>query len=247
MRKVFLIGLVMVGLLFSTTIALANHSWGSYHWGRTSPFTLQIEEDMTTQWDSILGEVSTKWTKSTVLDTEIVNKVKDAASSCKAILGMIRACNAKYGFNGWLGLAQIWIYSDGHIAQGTAKVNDTYFNASTYNNANAKQHVLCQEVGHDLGLDHQTAVSCMDDRNGLFDPAYNSPNAHDYEQLEVIYAHNDTRVTVKTSSASSANGEGANGHDFGVAVGKDSKGRPNQFVKDLGNGNKVYTFVTWAD
>ncbi|MFX6540611.1 hypothetical protein ABTG54_21480, partial [Acinetobacter baumannii] len=45
---------------------------------------------------------------------------------CRAVSGMIRVCNAEYGFNGWLGLASINLDSRGHITQGTAKVNDSY-------------------------------------------------------------------------------------------------------------------------
>jgi hypothetical protein len=54
----------------------------------------------------------------------------------------------------------------------------------------AKRHVLCQEIGHTFGLDHQyTEPTCMDDINGLFDPAFVGPGAHDFEQLGSIYAH----------------------------------------------------------
>ncbi|MFN2525982.1 MAG: hypothetical protein ABR505_06925, partial [Actinomycetota bacterium] len=37
-----------------------------------------------------------------------------------------------------------------------------------------------------------TEPTCMDDLNGLFDPAFISPGAHDYAQLDSIYAHLDT-------------------------------------------------------
>lgn len=31
----------------------ANHSWGTYHWSRTSnPFTLKVGDNVTANWDS---------------------------------------------------------------------------------------------------------------------------------------------------------------------------------------------------
>lgn len=197
-RTAVLLTVSLALVLAAALPAGASHSWATYHWARTAnPFTLQVVDSMTADWDVYLGNVSADWSKSTVLDTSIVagDDSQRTRKQCKAVSGRIRACNAAYGFNGWLGLAQIWL-SGGHIVQAVTKVNDSYFNTSFYNDPNAKRHVLCQEVGHDFGLGHQTAVSCMDDRNGLFDPAYASPNAHDYGQLETIYAHLDATSTV---------------------------------------------------
>ena len=51
-------------------------------------------------------------------------------------------------------------------------------------------HVLCQEIGHTLGLDHRTgAGTCMNARYN--DVASMHPDAHDYAELEGIYAHVD--------------------------------------------------------
>lgn len=191
-----LVVLATAGLLLAAAApATANHSWGNYHWARTaSPFTLSLGDNVSGDWDSHLAASSGDWSKSSVLDAPLVPG-GTRPKPCKPTDGRVEVCNARYGNNGWLGLAQIWI-SGSHIVKGLAKMNDTYFNTSTYDNANAKRHVMCQEIGHTLGLDHQTAASCMDDRNGLFDAAYVSPDAHDYEQLETIYAHTDSTTTV---------------------------------------------------
>jgi hypothetical protein len=207
---------------------------------------------MTPAWDGYLGSVSADWSASSVLDTVIESGADDNGTrkQCKAVRGKDHACNAAYGFNGWLGLATIWI-SGSHIVQGTAKVNDSYFDTSTYNNSNAKRHVLCQEVGHTFGLGHQTGVSCMDDRNGLFDLAYVSPNAHDYEQLETIYtSHADSSSTV--AQATGALAPKAGNHDeeeWGDPVPghEDKHGRPTLFKKNLPNGQIKYTWVFWAE
>jgi hypothetical protein len=88
-----------------------------------------------------------------VLDLVAVAGVEtlSARKKCSPVVGKIRVCNAAYGRNGWLGLAQIWL-SSGHIVQGVTKMNDTYFALSKYNTPTWRNHVMCQEVGHTLGL-----------------------------------------------------------------------------------------------
>jgi len=104
----------------------------------------------------------------------------------------MRVCNAAYGYNGWLGLASINIDNNGHITQGTAKMNDSY--SSYWSDANEKRHVMCQEVGHVFGLGHtsedgSSQGTCMDYSSS---PNSISPNKHDYDQLAAIYSHLDT-------------------------------------------------------
>lgn len=228
----------------------ATNSWGDYHWARTAnPFTLQLQSKLTkTDWQAYLGTVSTDWSASAVLNTSVV--AGSTKGGCKAVSGQASVCNSKYGFNGWLGLATIWI-SGTHITAGTVKVNDTYFNTSYYNNASAKRHVLCQEVGHTLGLDHQHlidlggGVTCMNDTAGLFDPAYVSPNAHDYDELALIYAHLDDTTTVGPSSATTGAGVGA-GDDEDAVPPWAGPQHGSTFVKDLGGGRRLVTHVFWA-
>ena len=47
------------------------------------------------------------------------------------------------------------------------KLNDTYFAMAQYNNPNERAHVMCQEIGHTLGLAHtsedgSSQSTCMD-------------------------------------------------------------------------------------
>jgi hypothetical protein len=193
---------VLVFAVFGATPALASHSWSNYHWARTAnPFTLKLGDNVSGVWDTYLNQVSADWSRSTVLDTTIVAG-STRPKPCKATSGRVEVCNGSYGNNGWLGIAQIWV-SGGHIVQGVAKVNDYYFGLPAYNNASARRHVLCQEVGHTLGLHHQYAVSCMNDEDGLSDPNYVDPNQHDYDQLAAIYAHADSTTTVSSAKARS--------------------------------------------
>lgn len=246
------------------TPAGATHSWEKYHWARTAnPFTLQLADNLTSVWEPYLTDTSTDWTTSEVLDTKIVPGVANP-KTCRATAGRVEVCNAKYGVTGWVGLGSIWI-SGGHITQGTAKLNDTYYNTARYNTPAWRNTVMCQEVGHTFGLAHQdenqanpNLGSCMDYSNvpaggvvnGIdYGPSNENVGAHDFGQLVSDYEHLDATSTVSaTNTAGTRNGESGNSRaDWGRAVAKDANGRDNQFVRDLGNGEQVVTFVTWSD
>ncbi len=99
--------------------------------------------------------------------------------------------------SGWLGLASI-TQLDGHIKTGKVTMNRELLKQYP---PNVAAHVLCQEIGHILGLGHQAFAnnSCMDDCQGrgpgwlscLSSTEGTTPNAHDKEQLDTIYAHTD--------------------------------------------------------
>lgn len=244
--------------------SLANHSWGGYHWARTSnPFTLKLGDNLTSAWDSYLGTASADWNASTVLDTSIVagltnaTKGRKTPKSCVPTSGRVEVCNYKYGANGWLGIASIWANGT-HIVQGTVKVNDTYFNTASYNTPAWKNLVMCQEIAHTFGLDHQdenfnnaNLGTCMDYTN---DPASNQrPNAHDFEELGIIYAHPDSTTTLSQSMSSipglalGQNEDFTNASAWGTAIRFSSDGKPSLFVRNLGNGQNLITHVFWAE
>ena len=252
-RKALFIAVALLSLGSFALVANATHSWGGYHWARTSnPFTLKLGDNVSTQWDSVLATTSSDWSQSTVLDTVVVPSGKNPRT-CKATLGRVEVCNTTYGNNGWLGIASIWL-SGGHIAQGTVKLNDTYFNTPTYNTLAWKNLVSCQEVGHTLGLTHQdedftnpNLGTCMDYAN---DPSTNQhPNQHDYDMLEQIYAHLDSTPTVGQNKNSNGFQDTPleDVKDFGKEIATSKDGRSSVFEKDLGNGHKVLTHVFWVE
>lgn len=252
-----------------TAALYATHSWGGYHWARTSnPFTLKLGDNVSPAWDPYLQKASDDWSLSGVLDTTVVTGLT-TSRRCKPTLGRVEVCADKYGANGWLGIAQIWV-SGSHIAQGLTKMNDTYFNTAMYNKPEWRQFVMCQEIGHTFGLDHQDTNfnnvnlgSCMDYTN---DPSgtsvsqgpksNESPNTHDYDELNIIYGHLDSTSTVLAQTASGpGNGrmppamsdiELAGPAQWGRIV----KGSPERGFSvhelDFGGGHKVFTFVLWV-
>lgn len=255
----FFCALVGIALLASfAPAALANHSWGNYHWARTSnPFTIKLGDNFSSSWDPYLVTASTDWSLSSVLDTTIVAG-GTLPRRCRPTKGSVEVCNYSYGNNGWLGLAQIWV-SGSHITQAVTKVNDTYFKTVKYNTPAWKNLVVCQEVGHDFGLNHQdenfdnaNLGTCMDYTS---DPSTNQhPNQHDYDQLATIYAHVDSFTTVGNSIQKLlyglSTGDEAFNRDFGRRGEWGAEVRNNGHValysRDLGGSQKIFTFVIWA-
>lgn len=233
----------------------ATNAWADYHWARkANPFTLKLGDNVGSSWDSYLGTASSQWTASSVLDTSVVTG--QSSKNCRPTLGRVEVCNRTYGNNGWLGIAQIWINTSHHITQGAVKMNDTYFNTASYNTPGWKSLVMCQEIGHTLGLDHQdenfnnppiTPHTCMD----YFVPAAGEtvgPNQHDLDELAIIYSHLDSSTTVLSSAPSGRHQVNpSDASDFGQQIREDAQGQGSLFVKDLGHGQKQFTFVFWAE
>lgn len=260
-RKAFAVALVALFVGVSAMSANANNWWGwsgiegeyGYHWARTAnPFTLKLGDNVSSAWDGYLAKAASDWSLSSMLDTVIVPGTKNPRS-CKPTIGRVEVCNSAYGSNGWLGIASVWA-SGKHIVQGTVKMNDTYFAWPAYNTPAWRNLVMCQETGHTLGLDHQDENftntplgTCMDYSN---DPTLNQhPNQHDYDMLETMYAHLDISTTVGQSVSHGAmpDIDHSDPGAWGREIRTSSDGRASLYERDLGNGNKVFTFVFWAD
>lgn len=252
----FLLATIIVFATLAAT-AYASHSWGNYHWARNSnPFTVKLGDNVGSAWDSQLALASSDWSQSSVLDTTVVTGQSNP-KNCRPVAGRVEVCNNRYGNNGWLGIAQIWA-SGNHITQSTVRLNDSYFNTSKYNTPAWRQFVMCQEIGHAFGLNHQdenfnnaNLNTCMDYTS---DPTGNQhPNSHDYAQLETIYAHLDSFTTLTASAASKGQSGsarevyGAEHSEWGRSLRNSEDGKPTLFEKDLGGGNKIFTFVIWAE
>jgi hypothetical protein len=232
-----------------------------------------VGDNVSSQWDGHLIAAISDWNRSTVLALTPVAGGTNP-KNCRPTAGRIEACNGRYGNTGWLGIAQIWASGD-HITQAITKVNDTYFSAAPYNDPKWRQLVMCQEIAHDFGLDHQdedfdnpNLGTCMDYTSDPDGPPDNTePNSHDYEQLEEIYAHLDGGGGGGGGGGGRGNGRGNAGgaaplapgqtdasqidlespRDWGQLVRTIARGRVHVYERDLGNGNKVITRVFWSD
>ena len=251
---------------------MANHSWGNYHWARTSnPLKLDVMRAVASKWDASVTTSIADWEKSNYLS--LTGKVATGVNPkrCTAISGKILVCNAAYGQRGWLGIATIWANGD-HITQATTKLNDSYHDSAPYNSAPWRALVACQEIGHDFGLAHQNEQfdppnlgSCMDytndpDGGGAYGPSNEHPNQHDYDQLQTIYnSHTDTTNTSATQATNfgvrvpgQVNGQrgmkdeaGDGPEQWGRAIHNNAEGKADLFVQDQGGGVRKITHVFW--
>ena len=255
-KAVFVLA-AFVALIAFPSGSSANHSWGTYHWARTSnPFTLKVGNNVNSNWASQFNTAVSDWSASSVMNLTAVAGTSN--KRCSMVAGTVQVCNSTYGQNGWLGLASINITGGDHITQGTAKMNDTYFNMSTYNNPNEKLHVMCQEVGHTFGLGHtsedgSSQNTCMDYFSNTGANATSTlsthPNQHDYDELASKYAHLDSTTTISASTASIAASEEVtnNPNSWGRLMSQSANGRSSTYEKEHSNGSRTITHVYWTE
>jgi len=154
----------------------AIHSWGGYHWRSD-----HLSPTVYNKTPSTLYDVS-----GTVLKWSSLNTPIQPAMSLdrKADISVSESSSIF-----WLGIATIYLDSSGHIVKGDVKLNTRLL--KKYSPAVAA-HVLCQELGHIWGLDHNEVDTdtCMNDLTAVSSP-WLYPNAHDTEELNLIYNHTD--------------------------------------------------------
>ena len=268
----FIRTLKQVYILLMTAITLpafADHSWNNYHWARTTrSFDLTIVNSTTSDWDGYVSQSVGDWSQSSVLN--MVEEPTGATSKqvrrkCKGPSGQVRICNLAYGQTGWLGVAGISIDASGHILTGYTKLNDTYFSWDFYDSPDWKQSVTCQELGHNIGLDHQdedfnnaSLFTCMDYQ----DPPYEYPNLHDREELESIYTHLDSYNSYSSGDSGSGDtgsgcnapkgkgcnraGVGNNNGDIGWGMSLGRRGQSETFIRIDPDGTRHLTHVLWV-
>src|SRR5262245_5686579 len=92
-KRLLLASLVILVFLALTVVTSANHSWNGYHWARQSnPFTLQLGNNVSGAWGSVLNTTASDWSQSTVLDTVIVAGGA-RPRNCRPTSGRVEVCN----------------------------------------------------------------------------------------------------------------------------------------------------------
>ena len=262
--------------LSATVPASADHSWGGYHWANGTSRTLVVKRALSTaNWTTLVNAAMTDWQGKPLSFAVSDAAAGTSRRKCTPTTGETLICNDSYGQRGWLGIASIWA-SGVHITQATTKLNDTYFSMARYNSDDWRRMVACQEVGHNWGLDHQDEAfgntnlgSCMDYTNapagGLYNgfnygPSNVRPNADDYSHLTAFYNHPESTAASATNFGVREVGKqpsegvpagfnapaGDTAAEWGRPIRRDSKGRPDVFLKDFGNGHRRLTHVFWT-
>jgi hypothetical protein len=108
------------------------------------------------------------------------------------------------------------------------------------------QHVICQEIGHTFGLDHQSETgaslnTCMDyyHNTSASDTKSIRPNQHDYDELATIYTHLDSTSTVGGTAGKLP----AAVPSFAPAT----RVSESKYVDRLANGDLLVTWVLWVN
>ena len=170
---------------------LLNHFWENYKWLKTDEnLVVSVGDCHTTtniDWSNMLADVIYHWNniperQDGTGKKYIPTNISFIKSFCED--GMIQSYNDNYGDNNWYGLNEIFITNDGYITYSISKVNQ-YYSLNT----REWQHVLCHEIGHGVGIGHQSEDggdlnTCMD-----YDWYHSNkyPNKHDVDILDVLY------------------------------------------------------------
>ncbi|MFT4561283.1 MAG: hypothetical protein ACI9BW_001023 [Gammaproteobacteria bacterium] len=264
-KRFFIQAFVIATLVCSSVPALADHQWGSYQWSG-GPLAIDVVDNTLSghwvnhlaitivDWDD--GTIDAGWAPEALQDALDITLLPGTNSACDPVSGNVQVCNDDYGETGWLGIAQIWLSrgKNKYIVAGVAKLNDFYHDYPPYDSDSFRQLVMCQEVAHTFGLDHQdenfndaNLGTCMDYTS---DPIGNEhPNQHDYDQLELMYISSTDEepsgtCNLKSPKCQSANVPLENPGDWGRLI--SGHGGIEVYEKDLGNGYRVITHVTWA-
>ncbi|HEX2058286.1 MAG TPA: hypothetical protein VHI71_07945 [Actinomycetota bacterium] len=163
-----------------------SHQWvdngHALHWTKPSgderKIIIRDSVADSSSYDSKLGNVISDWGASAKFRFVRQSAETDSTTRLNCPMpdkyGRVRVCNHDdYTFN-FAGYANVRYNSDGHIQKGRVRVKNSVAEGS-------RRPLLCQEVGHTLGLAHRSSTgSCMHQDASV---AAASPDNHDYEQL----------------------------------------------------------------
>ncbi|MHA1951730.1 MAG: hypothetical protein ACW99G_14765 [Candidatus Thorarchaeota archaeon] len=179
-----------------------THWWNGFHW-RSDNLTIEVV-DLTGNSEFLVEEVVGEWSSFDIPMTLIYSR---ASRNTDFPTITVHAENG----NGWLGLAIVYPDEDRHIQGGAVKIHPLMLSDDRYTRAGLK-HVMCQELGHTLGLGHIKFETCMDDCSWIWreeepemtwidcinDQARETAHEHDVCQLD--------RMLHEESSVSSQSG-----------------------------------------
>jgi len=166
------------------------NNWQNIHWARTTQqFVIPVINN--SDWNHPIYDMLEAWNALDIVNFSLMDIPYDEKDDCQIKPGMLVICNDEFGVDiGWAGLAAVRFDALGHIMSAVIKLND-----SLVASERGKSIIVCQELGHILGIAHSvdstTSISCMDVL-----PTKNTPSINDSITLEYIYYHTDENTSI---------------------------------------------------
>lgn len=214
LAAVLLILVLIAAMIYGTRPVDASHG-DDWTWATLNdPFTLTVVD--ATDWD--LGALSLWEASGVVRFNVVDGSGVDRQACPFGAPGQVVVCSADYGPTAWLGATSrqaSTFNGETHMKYARVRLNDFYGgpapeptprpsatprpdptpktckgkgNPHCLKSDGSVQGLVCHEIGHALGLNHQNDnTSCMQSPGGG-----NRPNAHDLDTLRLIYAGLDT-------------------------------------------------------
>ncbi len=256
-------------------MALLSIGRGDAHFQRDllkSEVDVKLSNNVSERWQVHLDVAIADWSQSNRLNLKKVSGTTNPRS-CKFTLGQISVCSADFGPTDWVGLG-IGIPWNDHLITGYAIMNEYYFQdqshrgdenyAVTNDTPAMRQSVMCQEIGHALGLlgrythrdednENRNLGTCMD---YTFDPAGTTavqgplnnehPDAIDFNRLSKNHDHIDGGMNIIPYIFDALKFIQIPSHKkaFGSLKKSSRNGRLQLYELDLGRGLKMSTHVT---
>ena len=226
--------------------ATANHSWGSYHWARTSnPFTLKLDNNVTTAWTPTSPPPLLTGLPPPCSTRAIITAIGLSEHAVSPAPAGSRSATATYGNNGWLGVARSRSAATHHPAHGQAQRH--LLQHSDLQHAPWRQPRHVPRGRPHVGLDHQ-------DVN--FDQ-------HEPRDLHGLHQHTGPRTSTRTRTTTTSCRPSTAHLDSTTTVGASAGFLPdacpvspsppaNQvnrstYRTDLGDGHALVTHIFWID
>ena len=192
-------GVIAITVMIAPRIGQASHGipccnsgvvyihWPAFSWGQQVTMV-----DRTQPWP--VSTSTSNWNRSDAfIDSGIVHYHWWNCSHAVNCTTVFEIDNANSLFIGATYLFWNATPGNGHISESTyIELNNAYVPSGCDGEtaSTCRRHTACQEIGHALGLDHQTGSSCMDDTDfSELTPEYRNSTHDDHDQLHQAYDH----------------------------------------------------------